>query len=275
MTNTYGHCPLCKAGDTIQIAKQEINSLVQCSNCGLLYRYPIPTPEDYERLNNDVDYAWYKEFDLAEFDFDRFKKTSQYFQIQRRIEYVLRHKASGNLLDVGCGLGFFVHEAVRCGFTVTGIDMSRTTVKWAQENLHLDVRPGKLEEMKFHDGQFDIVCLWHVLEHVPDPLETLRYLHRLINSNGYIFVELPNIAAPEIRIKNFLSKYHLKRNPWRHFSMPEHLCEFSPATFRRLVALAGLKILYWTTLTRSPNTLRNFLCDKMKIGNKMLFVLAK
>ena len=186
-----------------------------------------------------------------------------------------KYKSSGNLLDVGCGLGLFVSEGAKCGFSAMGIDMSHKAVKWAQETLHVDVIAGKLEEMNFHAGQFDIVTLWHVLEHMPDPLETLRYLHGIIKSNGYIFVEMPNVAAIEIKIKNFLSRCHLRRNPWGHFTMPEHLYEFTPATFRRLAALAGLKILYWTTLTRSANPLLAFLYDKTKIGNKMLFVLKK
>ncbi len=275
MTQLIGRCPLCKVSDTIQIARQEINNLMQCRNCGLLYRHPAPAPEDYEKLNNDLDYAWYKEFDLAQFDFTRFKKTNQYFQIQRRLKYVQRYKSSGNLLDVGCGLGFFVQEAAGLGFSATGIDISQKTIKWAQETLHIDVRAGKLEEMNFHAGQFDIVTLWHVLEHMPDPLGTLRYLYRLIKSNGYIFVELPNVAGIDIRVKNFLSRYRLKKHPWCHFSMPEHLYEFNSATFRRLAASAGLQILYWTTLSRSPNPLLTFLYDKTKFGNKMLFVLGK
>ena len=275
MSHLVGRCPLCKTSDTLEIVRQEKNSLMQCSDCRLVYRHPMPTLEHYEELGNDLEYPWYKEFDLAQFEFIRFKKTNQYFQIQRRLKYVQRHKSSGNLLDVGCGLGFFVWEAAKCGFSATGMDTSQKAVKWAQETLHVDARAGKLEEMNLHAGQFDIVTLWHVLEHLTDPVETLRYLHRLIKSNGYIFVEVPNVAALEIKVKNFLSKYHLKRNPWGHFGMPEHLYEFSPATFRRLVALAGLQIVYWTTLPRSSNPLLNLLYDRTKIGNKMLFVLAK
>ncbi len=168
-----------------------------------------------------------------------------------------------------------VWEAGRCGFSATGIDISQKAVKWAQETLHADVRTGELGEMDFRAEQFDIVTLWHVLEHIADPVETLRHLRRIIRSDGYIFVELPNVGAIEIKIKNFLSKCHLKRNPWGHFTMREHLYEFTPATFRRVVALAELEIVYWTTFSRSSDPLRAFLYDKAKTGNKMLFVLAK
>ena len=248
---------------------------MQCHNCGLLYRYPMPTPEDYKKLNDNIAYSWYDEFNLAHFDLASFKKTNQHFQIQRRIEYVQRYKSTGNLLDIGCGLGFFVWEAKKCGFSTIGIDTSQKAVKWAQDTLNVNTKTGRLESMRFPNQQFDIITMWHVLEHLPEPAKTLRFIYRLLKSNGYLFVELPNIAGLDIRIKNILSRCHLKKPAWGHFTMPEHLYEFSPSTFRRLVALAELQILYWTTLSRSSNPLQRFLYDKTKIGNKMLFVLSK
>ena len=275
MNNTKGQCPLCKTTDTLLIVKQKINSLMQCRSCGLLYRYPIPTIEYYKTLNDNVAYSWYGEFDLAHFDPACFKKTNQYFQIRRRLKYINRYKTTGNLLDIGCGLGLFVWEANRCGFSAMGIDTSQKAVKWAQETLNVNSKAGRLEDMEFSAEQFDIITMWHVLEHMPDPAGTLRYLRRLIKSNGYIFVELPNVAALEIKFKNLLSKCRLKRNPWGHFTMPEHLYEFTPATFRRLAASANFKILDWTTLSSKPNPLWGFLCDKFKIEHKALFVLMK
>lgn len=95
----------------------------------------------------------------------------------RRIGY---NDTVGNLLDTGCGYGFFLLEMQSMCSSVTGIELSANEATYARQELGLNVHQGTLEEAGFPDSCFDNVTMWEVIEHLPDPLSYFHEIHRIL-----------------------------------------------------------------------------------------------
>jgi len=109
---------------------------------------------------------------------------------RRRLEVVLKYRRSGTLLDVGTGIGQFLHFARRY-FEVSGTEISTSGIEIARRKYGLTILNGTLENLAF-DMKFDVITLYHVLEHVPDPSSTIRRCRDLLNSGGFLFIAVPN-----------------------------------------------------------------------------------
>ncbi|HCN37520.1 MAG TPA: hypothetical protein DIS94_07415, partial [Bacteroidetes bacterium] len=109
---------------------------------------------------------------------------------QRKIE-ILKFKNSGSLLDVGCGSGLFL-KSVSDVFNVSGIDVSKKSINFAREEFGLDVSNKSLDDLISDGKKFDIITLWHVLEHFNNPVEDLKKIRNLLNENGVLIIEVPN-----------------------------------------------------------------------------------
>jgi SAM-dependent methyltransferase len=122
----------------------------------------------------------------------------------------------------------------RLGWQVNGVELSPQATAHARNVLGLDVRQGSLEEAGYPDAHFDVVTLWHVLEHLPSPRRTLVEVKRVLKPGGTLICEVPNEHSLQSRL---LGKH------WFHLDPPRHLYAFSPTTLRRVVRAAGLAVL--------------------------------
>lgn len=115
---------------------------------------------------------------------------------------------SGRLLDVGCGLGYFVRRASQMsGWDAFGSEMSLPAVEFAREVLGLrTVVQGRVQDAGFEQTSFNVITLWDVIEHVPDPDPMLSYLSSLFMPAGMLFIHTPNVEVqlPKARLKRFL-----------------------------------------------------------------------
>jgi 2-polyprenyl-3-methyl-5-hydroxy-6-metoxy-1,4-benzoquinol methylase len=137
---------------------------------------------------------------------------------------------NGRALDVGCGEGRTVEALASLGWDAEGVDFDAEAVEHAVAR-GLRVRLGTLEEQSYPGSHFDAIGLSHVLEHVPDPLATLKECRRLLSSRGRLVLTTPNA----------LSLGHRRFGPdWRGLEPPRHLQVFTPGALRALVARAGL-----------------------------------
>ena len=152
-----------------------------------------------------------------------------------RVAAVTRARAApGAILDIGCGRGLMLYDLARRGWRTVGVEMSEAASRHAREVLGLDVRVGDLAGCKFPGASFDVVTLFHVLEHLPDPDNALSEARRVITPDGRLLVEVPNFGSLQSRLtggKGF------------HVDAPRHLFHFTRASLVELLERAGFEPL--------------------------------
>ena len=131
-----------------------------------------------------------------------------------------------SLLDVGCGDGAFLEKARRQGWQVTGteIDVTRSPIAGIRIASSLtDV-----------DGRFDVITCWHVLEHLPDPVASLREMRSKLTADGALILSVPDAGGLQSRI---FGRF------WFHRDVPRHLSHFDLESLRRTLARAGFRVV--------------------------------
>jgi SAM-dependent methyltransferase len=140
------------------------------------------------------------------------------------------------LLDVGCAGGAFPAAARDAGFVAQGIEPSRWLSGYGRKTYGLDIRQGILERGVYPESSFDVVTLWDVIEHVPEPHEILTTIHGLLTPRGYLWVNYPDIGSIVAKLMG-----------WRWpFWLSVHLHYYVRTTMRRQLERAGFEVLYIT-----------------------------
>ncbi|HET9530052.1 MAG TPA: methyltransferase domain-containing protein, partial [Blastocatellia bacterium] len=147
----------------------------------------------------------------------------------------------GELLDVGCGNGSYLYAARRLGWKVTGIDIDPVAARITEESLNISVIVGALEEAGFPDASFDVIHMYHLIEHVPDPIRMIRECYRILRPGGMVIIGTNNLGS--------LVHWWFKEN-YAQLDAPHHMFLFTPRTLRKVVERGGLSIV--KLLTRGP-----------------------
>lgn len=135
----------------------------------------------------------------------------------------------GRLLDVGCGNGGFLALARQAGWQVEGVDFDEGAVQ-AARSRGLEVQLGGADVLAGREEVFDVITLCHVIEHVYDPVTTLRRLHALLKPGGVLWLDTPNLAS--LGARRFGSN-------WRDLDPPRHLVLFNPQSLQQAMREAG------------------------------------
>ena len=138
-------------------------------------------------------------------------------------------RPGGQVLDLGCGGGELVYLLARHGFAAEGLDCDRQYVEYARQELGLAVSAGSWDGQNRPAASLDAILLFHVLEHIPNPVACLQTLRQWLRSNGRLVIEVPNLEFRGQRPRN---RYH-----------PAHVLHFSPRTLAAAGAAAGLEPL--------------------------------
>ncbi len=223
-------CNLCGSNNYNVFKKIGDYLLIRCKHCGLVC---LNCDSVEEKMNKKYSLPYY-----AKTIFDREPKTEGELKRQinknaeRAKQIISEVGKQGKLLDIGCGPGFFIACMREYGWDVTGVDVSDWATDFARKKLGLNVFTGAVEKIKFNDN-FNLVTMMHVLEHLPDPVVTLKRVYELISDEGWLFITGPNLAS-------FDRIWH-GRN-WRWFTDRSHLYFFTPETYRRVLEKAGFLI---------------------------------
>ena len=198
---------------------------VICMDTGLVRNDPVP---------DDAELAqFYAEDYRISYKGARKPRRRQILRNFRRAEiHVRTHwdllEPTSRVLDVGAGSGEFLFLMTRLGKTVIGIEPNIDYAAYCREELGLDVRTTHLAHDLFLPGQFDLVRMNHVLEHLNDPVKYLGEIANWLAPDGLLYVEVPNIEA-DCRSKS--------RGRMFHYA---HIFNFNPWTLRACAGLAGL-----------------------------------
>jgi 2-polyprenyl-3-methyl-5-hydroxy-6-metoxy-1,4-benzoquinol methylase len=139
----------------------------------------------------------------------------------------------GRLLDFGCGGGSYMKRMADQGWQVTGLDAAVGAVREVQEGLGLRALVGSLPHPDLTPGSFDVVTMWHSLEHVHRPLAILRESFRLLAPGGKLVVACPNLDSWAFRAFGV---------SWFALDLPRHLTHFTPPTLRAMLSAAGFRV---------------------------------
>lgn len=141
-------------------------------------------------------------------------------------------RAGGRVLDIGCAGGGYLLALRQLGWDVHGVEMTPALARYAREQFGLDVRTGAAEVAlaEFPDGYFDVITMWHVLEHLANPSGVLAEVCRLLKPGGRLMLEVPNFHS--------LSRLIL-RTYWFPLELPRHLYHFTPQTVAAMLTKAG------------------------------------
>ena len=164
-----------------------------------------------------------------------------------------RNESGGSLLDVGSGDGDFLRRAKTAGYQVVGQEINPAAVASARK-AGLDVHLGPLEAAGFVPQSFDAVRLWHVLEHVAEPLAILKTAHALLKPSGVLVVGVPDFDSPARRI--FGAR-------WAGLQLPFHRHHFNPRTLRRALSVSGFRVR--SLRHRSVGTIYSSLTEARRI----------
>jgi 2-polyprenyl-3-methyl-5-hydroxy-6-metoxy-1,4-benzoquinol methylase len=139
----------------------------------------------------------------------------------------------GRLLDFGCGDGSFLQRMRRQGWQVTGLDVCAPLVECLQTELELNVLHGNLPHPDLKPGSFDVITMWHSLQHMHSPVDVLREAHRLLVPGGKLVIAVPNIDSYAFRCFG---------HAWCGLNLPRHLHHFAPWTLYLILHRAGFRI---------------------------------
>ena len=230
-------CPWCES-DKAQInlwlkdeflTKEDFH-ICECLSCGLQYTMPRPSKEKIG--------AYYKSEEYYSHQENKKGFIPQLYEAVKKVN--LKHKLKiankdlhvGKLLDIGCGVGDFIHEAEKQGWDCLGVEPSDDAKAIARKRIKANIINSEaLEEIP--DGTFDVITMWHVLEHVDDLKWQVEQLRRLIKPNGRVVIAVPNY-------KSYDGQFY--KELWAAYDVPRHLNHFSKQTITKIFKTKGLEL---------------------------------
>ncbi len=221
-------CPVCAAPGS-SIERFAPVRLLECPACGLVFREQIDE-RTIRRLYDDGDYA-----------VERLDAHARGRLRDARLRADWTKAAAGGmaLLDLGAGTGFFVAAAQKVGYAAIGVEPADLHARFAREQLGVDVRTGYLGRCEPPVGRFDVISMWHVLEHVGDPVELLREIGEHLRDGGHVVIEVPNIDSVGAKLMG---------GGWAHLDPEAHVCHFSVRSLTGALEAAGLEPVSVSTL---------------------------
>jgi SAM-dependent methyltransferase/GT2 family glycosyltransferase len=199
--------------------------LLRCPTCGSRSIWPRP------RRDVQTDGIWQQQFGGQ-----RLARRADWFaEARQRIEWILLHQPEGVLVEVGAGTGEFAKVAQEAGFDTHAVEPSRWAVGHARE-LGVPVHEGTLDQWAdAHPGLLaDVVAMWHVLEHVPNPRALLRQAAAITRHGGLVVLEVPNGASSECDRLGI---------EWDAAQPNDHVILFTPQGLRAVAEAAGLEVI--------------------------------
>lgn len=224
-------CLLCGASTAPDSVLAPLG-IVRCTACAFTFAPALADTETTRKIYEGGAYEErvYEDRAFDEGNADAASPEERDRNAQARLSFLTEHvPGRGRLLDVGAAGGAFVAAAARAGFTAAGIEPAPAFARHARESLGVDVRDGRVEDVV--TGEADVITLWHVLEHVPDPVDALRHLREGLTPGGHLVIEVPNLESVAAGLHGVA---------WTHLDAGTHVSHFSRETLSAAMRAAGL-----------------------------------
>ena len=254
------NCPICERDETKLLFTKDSLSVVICRQCRLRYVNPRI---DRKSLEEGYVETYYSQEKVERIHTD----SMEWLQMSERLSELDQFQGSkGRLLDVGCGIGTFLHLAREQRWETQGIDPSKSGCAFAQNVHNLDVHCGDVFDANYPTAHFDVITLYHVLEHISEVNPFLSELRRILKPNsdnqntGTLVIEVPNGEGLQSR---------LQKADWHYVHPKDHLYYFSVGSLSKLLNKHGFHDIKVGLPKRvSPTT--NMLFTLRKISTALL-----
>jgi len=238
------HCALCGGSEQRMRFRDGPFNVVACCSCELTY--VTPRLVDEQLIERVYDELYWSSPIASERGYTDYAGDAELYlrTFERRVtgleqHLMPRHMGPGRVLDIGCAAGYFLQVMQRRGWDVHGVEPSRSIAKLAERDLGPGrVHPDLQGDTGFEPKSFDLVTLWDVLEHLPEPVDTLRAAAELLRPGGRLLVETQNVGSLFA---------HLLGRRWQHYKHAEHLWHFDRRTLDDALSRAGLRTLKMTS----------------------------
>lgn len=204
-----------------------------CPACGFGFQ-PARDPAELHELYGSDYFARY----TADRAYDDDARARAY-EAEVRARLVERRVPRGRLLEIGCASGHFLGACKRRGFDVTGVEVGAEIARAARERFGVEVTVAPVEELELPAANFDVICAWHVVEHVPEPLAIVQRLARALRPGGWLFVEVPNFGGVRSRREGAA---------WPLLDLPHHVGQFTPSSLGALLERSGFPTVELTSV---------------------------
>lgn len=227
-------CPYCGSRFRHLLQRKKLLlDINRCDFCGLMYRWPIGSAEQLRAYYNRVypkNTAVRRDMDSGELDAhiksnfigSRYDHTATL----RLIEHFRGKAPGGRFLDFGAGWGVIAFQAQRQGYEVLGYDINPVYATFARQRLGIEMLTERDQLLDLSPSTFDVIFSYHVLEHLPDPRETLDMLVPLLKPDGVLILFVPNAGgdAGVLNLAPLLGEHHILAFTHRFFleNLPKH-----------------------------------------------------
>tara|TARA_R110002073_G_scaffold279026_1_gene443041 strand:+ start:304813 stop:305688 length:876 start_codon:yes stop_codon:yes gene_type:complete len=208
----------------------ETFNLVKDETTDLLVTSPRPNDADLDKYYESESYISHS--DTRKSIFDKLYQLVRNYTLGQKVKLMASFEIEEkSILDIGAGTGDFLRACKKANWEVNGVEPNVKARTIANEKLGLNLKE-KLDDLG--DAQFDVITMWHVLEHVPNLTEYTKQLNRLLKPSGTLVVAVPNHKSYDAKHYGIF---------WAAYDVPRHLWHFSQEAMKRLFEAAALKVV--------------------------------
>ena len=225
-------CTICQATDLKQIRIGKIDKTgYKCGACSFVFLWPQPTEKEITDIYQESYYkSWGVSTGEEKPETARLKKGTSECYLKR----IAAHKANGRLLDIGSAFGYLMEVAKSYGFDAYGVELSNFSSSIAKKKFGSKVFEGKLGDANFPGAYFDVITMFDLIEHIPQPIEFMKEVKRIIKPGGFIGITTPDTSS--------LSYKLLGKRGWFHWKF-EHLGYFNRKSTEELARRTGFTLV--------------------------------
>lgn len=224
--------PSCNHSNRTKLYSTNGYSIVQCGNCSFRKTFPMPSQENIAKI---YDKEFYSNKNSRRFGVIG-EMMARFFRFLRALEIGIFY-APRRILDVGCGRGlmlYYLKEYFGASYVI-GTQYSNAAIEYAKNKLDIEVKKGDLSNcIQAMEKNLDIICFWHVLEHIDDVDLYIQLSYKLLKKAGKLLVEVPNSDSFSEKITG---------GSWMGWDTPNHLTHFTPDSLSMLFKKHGFTIV--------------------------------